>query len=324
MSTRGENEIAARATMPRPKAKKGKKKRKALPLLEVAHDCSVFAVDPGEKSGYSVWDRGNLRSYGECDVFGDMPRALLNTFLSSPGPHVVLIERPFLMRFGSQMGLGTAAKIWGELAKRLGLEKRTLKVYPSTWRSKVLGSAWVSSKREPTQAEELRIATQIVEKHQGSHALKFSPLGKESAPAVCIGRFGSFSPDVLAVLLPKPKPDKSLIPVERVKFGRYAIRSKPRKRIERATDGAAHMVATWLYVDGVVSVRGDKVTAKQFARAQIKLGYDLTGELPDDGSLCDVIRYHAMIPIDADSAQIEAGWNEVADQVERAQKARAA
>jgi hypothetical protein len=321
MSKRDEN-INARATIARPKAKKGKRAAPRLPLLEVAHDCAVFAVDPAAKSGYSMWDRGNLRSYGECDVFGDMPRTLLNTFLSMPGPHIVVIERPFRLRFGTQMGLGTGAKIWTELARRMGLGKRTLRIYPPTWRSKVLGKAWVSAKRDAAQAEEMRVATALVEQHQGPHALKFSPLGAESAPAVCIGRYGSFSPDVLAVL-PKPKPEK-LIPVERVKFGRYAIRTKPRKRIERATDGDGHMVATWLFVDGVVSKRGDRITPEQYARAEIKLGYDLTGDLPDDGSLCDVIRYHTMIPIGASSAEIEAGWHCVADQVERAMKARAA
>lgn len=315
--------VNARATIARGKAKKSKKPP-SLPLLDVAHQCAVLGIDPAEKSGYATWERGNLRSYGECDVFSDMPRTVINTFLTLPGPHLVVIERPFRLRFGTQTGLGTAERMWREIARRAGLGVRIMRIYPPTWRSKVLGSAWAVAQREAVQAEEMRVAREHVERHLGVHALQRLPLGKESAPAVCIGRYGSFAPEAL-LLLPKPKPDKSLIPVERVKFGRYAIRAKARKRIERATDGAEHMVATWLFVDGRVSQRGDRVTQLQLDTAQIKLAYDLTGDLPDDGSLCDAVRYHTMVSYLASSMDIEAAWNRVADQVERAQKkARAA
>lgn len=96
---------------------------------------------------------------------------------------------------------------------------------------------------------------------------------------------------------------------DNVKFGRFAIRSKARKRIERATHGAAHFVGTWLVIDGRVRRRGQRTTEEQLARAQVRLGW---GELYTSGGNYSATRFRAHVPLTATSAEIEAGWDHVA------------
>jgi len=305
--------------------KKKRKKREPLAMSPTAHDCSVLAVDPAELSGFSAWDRGNLKWYGECDVFGDEPQRVIERFLSTmPGPHVIVIERPFMMRFGNQSSLATGAKIWSKRAERMRFGKRIVRVYPSSWRSKMLRRGMASAKRAVVRPEERAEAKKIVELHFGPEMATVLPVAAESAPAILIGRWGSFAGEVLAVL-PKPRVQK-VVDATCVKLGRFAMRSKATKRIERATDGAQHVIGTWLVVDGKVAKRGDVLTQERLETAEVQLGFDtMEHEGEHEGqSWSRTVRFTTRVPFSASSAQIEAGWNVVAAQVELAHKGRAA
>lgn len=289
-----------------------KKKRPKQLVAEVAHDCAVLSVDAAERSGWAIWDRGNLRTYGECDVFGVSPAEVIALFkATTAAPHVICIERPFRIRFGSQCALGAGEKIWRKRAEHHGFAKRVVRVYPSTWRSKSLGSQWVSAKRDLVRAQELVESAKIVAKHLGASRLVEHPVGDESAPAILIGKWACFASETLATL-PKAKPPKVIKP-EAIKFGRFAIRSKPRKRIERATGGDQSIAATWLVIGGRVPKRSEPILASDIETAQIKLGF--TCDM--DRSTASDIEHFALVPYQATSAEIEAGWALVADSVER-------
>lgn len=310
--------VSRKSTLARPKAKK--KKGKPEKLLDVAHACSVLAVDGADCSGWSMWDRGVLQRYGECDIFEGEPAKIIDQFLQlTPAPHVVVIERPFMMRFGGQSALGTGRKVWSVAAKRAGLERRTVSVYPSQWRSPILPKGFASAKREVVRPEEQKCAGEVVRGALGLLYEQQHPIGVEAAPAILIGKWGSFAPAVLRVL-PKPKPEKTY-PVTVVKFGRFAMRAKPKKRIHKATDGAQHMVGMWLVVDGVVAEKTDRLTQAQLDTAEVRLVYaNLDPKSPHymgDREQLSTCPHHTHVSLHAASDQILAGWSYVADLVER-------
>lgn len=173
-----------------PKKRKRAKKPKPPPSL-TPHDAAVLAIDPGETSGWAIWVRGTLRAYGTCDVFGDMPAELVRHFLREFGPHVAVIERPFLVRFGSQTNIGTADRIWRKRLEEAGLARRIVRVYPASWRARVLGKGWASASRDLVRVREGIVAGAMTE---------VDHIHPDAAAAVCIGRWGCFAGEVLAVL----------------------------------------------------------------------------------------------------------------------------
>ncbi len=175
------------------RAKKKPKKPKP-PASLTAHACTVLAIDPGETSGWAIWSKGILRGYGTCDVFGDSPAALIRHVLSRyehQGPHCAVIERPFLVRFGTQTNIGTADRIWRKRLEEAGLARRIVRVYPASWRARVLGKSWASASRDLVRAREQVVAGGIAET---------TLIHPDAAAAVCIGRWGSFAGEVGAVL----------------------------------------------------------------------------------------------------------------------------
>jgi hypothetical protein len=320
--SRGDS-VSRKSTLARPKATKRKKAAPEL-LLSEPNVCSVLAIDGAEQSGWSMWERGTLRSYGECDVFGDGPAKIIAQFLqTTTGPHVLVIERPFMLRFGGQTGLGTGEKIWRVQGARAGLGKRIVRVYPSTWRSRTLPKGFASKKREEVRPKEREVAAELVQLQLGRFHVRDFPIGPEAAPAILIGQWGSRSPAVRRVL-PAIKPEKTY-PVTVVKFGRFAIRREPKKRIHKATEGAQHMIGMWLVLDGRVTHRDDRVTQAELDRCEVRLGYanlDPSSAQYEGGdeskSWSESCQHVAHVPLAATSEQIFVGWSKVADSVERA------
>lgn len=98
-----------------------------------------------------------------------------------------------------------------------------------------------------------------------------------------------------------------------VKFGRFRMRLKARKRIHRATDGMACFEGTWLVVDGRVRKRDEEITAEQLANAYVRLGWG-----PLDGPETEhfsATPFACLVPYQATSQEIEDGWMLVADLV---------
>lgn len=175
-----------------PQTKPKKRKRPKLEPSLTPHDAAVLAIDPGETSGWAIWVRGTLRGQGTCDdVFGELPAVLVQHFLREFGPHVAVIERPFLVRFANQTNIGTADRIWRKRLEEAGLARRSVRVYPASWRARVLGKGWASASRDLVRAREAVVACELA----GVRSLH-----PDAAAAVCIGRWGSFAGEVGAVL----------------------------------------------------------------------------------------------------------------------------
>jgi Holliday junction resolvasome RuvABC endonuclease subunit len=173
--------------------KKGK--RPKLPASLVPHTAAVLAIDPGEVSGWAIWQRGEPAYYGVIeDVFSPLVGELVAHFVSRyQGPHVAVVERPFRVRFANQTSIGTADAIW----RRRLTEARVpfARVYPSSWRSAVLGKGWGNASRDLARAKEQEVACAMVE---------VSSIHPDAAPALLMGRWGAFAGETLAVL-PKGK-----------------------------------------------------------------------------------------------------------------------
>jgi hypothetical protein len=201
------------AAVPQSKPKKKKKKPK-LPASLSPHNCAILCVDAGENSGYAAYDRATLRWFGECDVFGDGPKSVLEQFLELPGPHVLVVERPFQVKFASQTGIGTADRIWRELAGRMGFGKRIVRVYPNEWRAVGLGKGVVGGEREEIRKKEVELACEVVRQ---ANLLAHFAVGPDSAPAIMMGKWASYAGRVLRVLPKMRPPSKVRLPSKRMR-----------------------------------------------------------------------------------------------------------
>lgn len=163
-------------------------RRKARPAPSVvAHPCVVLAVDPGETSGWALLDRGRLVASGTCDVFAAGPPTVVAAALALGLPVVAVVERPFRVRWSNQTGIGTADRIWRHHLAVAGLGRRIVRVYPATWRARVLGPSWAVAKREAVREREGIVAAAELGR-TGVHP--------DEAAAVCIGRWGAFAGEV--------------------------------------------------------------------------------------------------------------------------------
>lgn len=183
------------ASQNRPK----KRKRERPPASPVVLDCALLCIDAAGTSGFAAWDRGVVRWFGEVDVFGSEPARVLERFLTLPGPHVLVCERPFVPRKGQNTVTSrpVGERIWRELAKRYGFGARVVRVYPSQWRAVALGKGWGCRKRDETRERERELAAALVREQFGRDA---PDVGGDAAPAVMLGRWASYAGEVLAVL----------------------------------------------------------------------------------------------------------------------------
>ncbi len=166
---------------------RAKRKPKLAPSF-TPHDCAILAVDPGETSGWAIYNRGVLHECGECDVFSEAPSRVIDYLKTFPAPHLVVVERPFMVRFGTQVAVGAGDVIWRRAAERAGLRNRITRVYPATWRARVTGKS--SAKREEARAAEQARA----ERETGMSC------GPDEAAAVCIGLWAIRAGEVAAKL----------------------------------------------------------------------------------------------------------------------------
>lgn len=176
---------------------------KREPLQADPNDCAILAVDPGETSGWAIWDRGSLVSSGTCPVWDDDPAIVISHLLSRDAPHVGVVERPFLVRYGTQTGIGTADRIWRHRLAEHGLARRTVRVYPATWRSRTLVAGWARAGRNDVRTMEQIEAARILGAAQGPPGVH-----PDIAAAICIGRWATFASEVKDKL-PKRKAKKT-------------------------------------------------------------------------------------------------------------------
>lgn len=169
--------------------------------------CVIVAADPGECSGWSIWAFSGtqhvLMDLGEVDVFGGGPQRVLEqgqALAKARGAECVLVvERPFNRR-PEQGGfnttaVGTADKIWREMAKRLKFARRVVRVYPSRWRATQLDKGWHKLKRPQVRAHEQEKAKLLA---RACGVAK--EVGPDAAPAIMIGKWATHAGEVAAVL----------------------------------------------------------------------------------------------------------------------------
>lgn len=187
------------------KVKRRRVKKPRLPPSVKPHECVILAVDPAENSGWAIWDSGLLCEWGEADVFGEGPAGVIDRALKLAADAgvkcVLVVERPFSRRIGSggfdTTNVGAADKVWRERAKRAGFSKRIVRVYPATWRARVLGAPWHMAKRADVRRREQEIAPLVVREHGFDEA---NPPGPDACPAILIGKWGVHAGEVGAVL----------------------------------------------------------------------------------------------------------------------------
>jgi hypothetical protein len=101
-------------------------------------------------------------------------------------PSVLVYEKPFL---GTAQGqyIGAWRAGWNATG---GVRTRFVGVYPSQWRSRVLGKFYGGAKRDIARAHEQRVALTIAHR----------AVGADEAPAICIAKWASHAGEVLAKL----------------------------------------------------------------------------------------------------------------------------
>ena len=169
-------------------------KPRPLPSM-LPHECIVLAVDTAQVSGWCISVRGVYISSGEHDMLRHpqhaegVCRAALEVARCNVGTHgtaILVYERPFE---GTAQGqyIGAWKTAWAAAG---GVKSRTLGVYPSTWRARVLGPGWARARRDDVRPFELQVAKRVTGR----------VLGGDEAAAVCIAQWASRAGEVLAKL----------------------------------------------------------------------------------------------------------------------------
>ncbi len=184
-------------------ATKKKKTKYLWPISEHPLDCAILAVDPGKVSGWALWDRGQLIAFGHVSIFENAHEmdAAFARLQARRGPHVLCVERPFGMKFGTATsGAGAGEVTWKEKAKSIGI-KRIVRVFPNSWRAKVLPKGSVGSDRKEIRVIEKSHAQTLV----NDFWVRSEPNGPvvlhdDEAPALCIGEWCMFAGECNKVL----------------------------------------------------------------------------------------------------------------------------
>lgn len=204
----------------RPRARRA---RPALPtaLLLQALAAVVVGVDPGlARSGWSIWVRGRLVRWGEindCNPVAikrvmDAAAELAELAGADAGlycalPVVLVCEKapPAAVAFKStgyaHAGSSAARNVWRFAWRSAGYsDRRFVLVALSRWRSKVLGRGWGGAgvDRAEVRRQEQRTARAVAAAYLGTQ----EGVGPDAAPAILIGRYGCYAPEVARAIEP--------------------------------------------------------------------------------------------------------------------------
>lgn len=168
----------------------------------VPHSCVVLAVDCAQSSGWSIWRSGEPEAHGHVDMLaspeaGRTPCEHAVSLAHSCGmPAVLVFERPFR---GTSQGawIGAWKQRWVAAG---GVKSRMMGVWPSTWRSRVLGRGWGSARRETARAREQAFALELASPHAHKFGRPELAQHPDVAPAICIAKWAMHAGEVLAKL----------------------------------------------------------------------------------------------------------------------------
>lgn len=156
--------------------------------------CVVLALDAAERTGWSVWVLGKLASSGEFKIYtDDGVREVIRvvdvakSFALRHGvPWVAIVEASW----GGHMGLGKSAAhgYWSFALRNAQLPRARIgSVQPSRWRARTLPKGMHCAKRDVVRPAEVVAARAEVDGHT---------VGDDEAPAILIGKWGTFAGEV--------------------------------------------------------------------------------------------------------------------------------
>lgn len=167
--------------------------------------CAVLGVDTATRSGWALRVAGKLIASGECDTYDpaeldDIVRLALRHGERIAGPTVLVLEKPPPFgRANIAEALGAARALWLAAWERAGQKRtrRVIRVYPVSWRSRVLGPSSVRMTRD-----EIRPFEQTAARQEVRFGLEIGP---DEAPAILISRWGARAPEVGKCLTAKER-----------------------------------------------------------------------------------------------------------------------
>jgi hypothetical protein len=166
----------------------------------------ILAVDTAKNSGWSSWADGRIEGSGELDTDNDAALrelcGLVATNARAYGRTAVLVLE-FWWGGNAQVcaGLHVHCDRWTRAWKAAGESlDRVVKVQPGQWRGPVLGSWSVGKRSAEVCKAELATAQGIVGRND---------VGSDEAPAILIGRWASYAPQVGDVIGKRAR-DKSM------------------------------------------------------------------------------------------------------------------
>jgi hypothetical protein len=171
-----------------------KRKRRKPPSRpsHVPHECIVLAVDTAAQSGFCITMTGAYETSGTVSIHTpgavqravDEAHALALDHGYGTGHVVLVLERPWGGNSWTQQALGAARYAWQHAWERRFAKKRVVRVYPATWRARVLGG--------PSLEAERSVARAITRKR--------GVMTQDECAAVCIAKWASLAGEVAAVL----------------------------------------------------------------------------------------------------------------------------
>lgn len=165
----------------------------------LAWHCVTLCVDTATRSGWAIRARGRLLFSGELDTRDEDELNEIVGILASNSAcqafsaKVLVLERAWGTRTNVLLSLGASHERWRAAWRRAGYPaSRVVKVYPASWRAKVLGGGAHAMPREQVRPIELASAQAEV----GASC----DVGPDEAAAICISRWAAIAPAVGKVL----------------------------------------------------------------------------------------------------------------------------
>lgn len=167
------------------------------PARTLPNETVILALDQAMHTGWSIWCRGDLVSWGELDVNVIDTEAVrlvvveaLEMAAAMGLPCTLVLEHAWGGNVATLQGMGAAKAVWTAMWDHCGgVKSRKVQVWPSHWRSRVLPRGYASAKREVVREQEQKSARALVGDDCG-------PLGDDEAPAILIGKWASHAQDV--------------------------------------------------------------------------------------------------------------------------------
>lgn len=154
------------------------------------HLAIVLGIDPGETSGWSIWERGDYLASGEVRTPAGRADAIhrAQRHAAAAGRPLIVIAEKWLAKGNKRwtpvqmMGAGAQWGRWAEQLEMAGIKSsRIVRVEPQEWRAATLG------RRTLDRAGWKQLAVTL------ARGVAPRPVGVDEAEAIWIGRYGCYA-----------------------------------------------------------------------------------------------------------------------------------